>query len=237
VLALRLDPEWPVASEEATALRRQLRLKPALFDIQHRQTWTVGLQGSADLTSAAFPASTRRNIRIAERAGVEVEWSRSPDAVEQFYQLQLQTVRRQRFQTRPLTYYQAAVRELGGTVFLARRSGEPLAGAVAISCGPRLIYLYGGTSLAAPEARASYALHWAMIKWGIENGCTFYDMWGVPRHFEPTDPAHGYALFKTRWGGQLSSNSGLMLAPMLGPLDPLVHRLEAWLLRRRPLLT
>lgn len=237
VLAVRLDPEWPVGSEEAAVLRRQLRLRPARFDIQHRQTWILGLETSADLTFGALPGSTRRNIRISERAGVEVEQGTSQEAVGQFYQLQLQTVRRQRFQTRPLSYYQAALQELGGSVFLARRAGEPLAAAVAICCGPRLIYLYGGTSTAAPEARASYAMHWAMIQWGIANGCTFYDMWGVPRCFDPANPAHGYALFKTRWGGQLSSNSGLMLAPVLGPLDPVIHRLEAWMLRRRPLLS
>ncbi|MHB1525848.1 MAG: lipid II:glycine glycyltransferase FemX [Candidatus Dormibacteria bacterium] len=237
ILALRLDPEWELNSPSAEALRRRLRLRPARFDIQHRQTWLVELGSTSQTTMAALPASTRRNVRIAERAGIEVSAGRDPHDVERFYQLHLETVRRQDFQTRPLSYYQATLEELGAVVFLARQEARPLAGAIAIACGPRLIYLYGGTSTALPELRASYALHWAMIQWGIRQGCTEYDMWGVPRGFDRSDPAHGYALFKTRWGGRLASHSGLMVAPLLGPLDPATHRLEAWLLRRRPLLT
>lgn len=33
------------------------------------------------------------------------------------------------------------------------------------------------------------------------------------------------------------SNSGLLLSPVIPPADTLAHRLESWLLRRRPLLT
>ena len=237
ILALRLDPEWELNSPAAEALRRRLRLRPARFDIQHRQTWLVELRSSPQEAMAALPASTRRNIHISERAGVEVAGGQDPRDVDRFYQLHLETVRRQSFQTRPLAYYQAAVADLRASVFLAEQEGRALAGAIAIACGPRLIYLYGGTSTALPEARASYALHWAMIQWGIQQGCTEYDMWGVPRDFDRADPAHGYALFKTRWGGRLAAHSGLMLAPLLGHLDLPTHRLEAWLLRRRPLLT
>lgn len=235
VLLLRLDPEWDLDSE--AAWRRRLKLRPARFDIQHSQTWLVPLGATAADTLAALPASTRRNIHISERSEVTVAVGQEPEDVARFYALHLETVRRQRFQTRPLAYYQAVIEELGARVFLASANGLPLAAAIGVACGPRLIYLYGGTSTARPEVRASYALHWAMIRWGIERGCTEYDMWGVPRHFVPGDPAPGYAVFKTRWGGRLASHSGLLVAPMLGPLDPAGHRLEAWLLRRRPLLT
>ncbi|NNM96869.1 MAG: peptidoglycan bridge formation glycyltransferase FemA/FemB family protein [Candidatus Dormibacteraeota bacterium] len=234
---LRLDPEWDLDAVEATTLRQRLRLRPAHFDIQHRRTWLVDLPSSARAALAALPASTRRNINISARAKVEVSIGRDPRDVARFYQLHLQTVGRQKFQGRPLSYYEAAVEELGAWVFLAALDGEPLAGAVGTACGPRLIYLYGGTSTARPEVRASYALHWTMIQWGIQHGCSEYDMWGVPRNFDRSNPAHGYALFKTRWGGRLASHSGLLVAPMLGPLDTPAHRLEAWMLRRRPLLT
>lgn len=237
VLVLRLDPEWDLDATEARTLRRSLRLRPAHFDIQHRRTWLVDLPSTAPAALAALPASTRRNIHISERAKVEVSIGRDPRDVARFYQLHLQTVGRQEFQSRPLSYYEAAVEELGAWVFLAGLDGDPLAGAVGTACGPRLIYLYGGTSTARPEVRASYALHWTMIQWGIQRGCTEYDMWGVPRNFDRSDPAHGYALFKTRWGGRLASHSGLMVAPMMGPLDVPVHRLESWMLRRRSLLT
>jgi lipid II:glycine glycyltransferase (peptidoglycan interpeptide bridge formation enzyme) len=148
----------------------------------------------------------------------------------------MDTVGRKQLHSRPLSYYQAAAEELGATIFIASYQGQPLAGGLTVAFGRRLVHLFGGTSTAAPRAHASYAMQWAMMKWGIEQGCAIYDMWGVPRRFNRADPAHGYAKFKTKWSGQLGSYSGLMIAPILGPLDPVVHGLEALLLRRRPLL-
>lgn len=237
VFALRLDPEWPVADPAARELRGTLGLRSAHFDIQHRNSWEVELNFDPQVVSRALPPAARRNIRIAQRQGVLVDIQHSSEAVTTFYQLHLGTVKRQSFQTRPLEYYQQASESLRAEIFTARLQGEPLASAMVVALGPRLIYLYGGTSTAHPEARASYALHWAAIEWGIAQGCRVYDMWGMPRNFNAEDPAHGYATFKTRWGGRMVSNSGLLLAPVIPPADTLAHRLERWLLRRRPLLT
>ncbi|MGH7611558.1 MAG: lipid II:glycine glycyltransferase FemX [Candidatus Dormibacteria bacterium] len=234
-IQLKCDPEWPVGAA-AEHLRRACGLRPARFDVQQRDTWLVDLAPDSPTTLAGLPSSTRRNIRLAQRAGVEVVRTTEPEAVATFYALHLQTVERQHFTTRPQAYYRGVLEELGASVFVAQLRGEPLAAAIAVTFGPRLIYLFGGTSAAAPEARASYALHWAMIEWGIEADCALYDMWGIPRRFDSSRPDHGYALFKTRWGGRAAHYGGLLIAPLLGPLDPLVHGLEAVALRRRPLL-
>lgn len=233
---LKLDPEWPVDSPEAALLRQRCQLRPARFDIQHRQTWLVDLSGGVEAVSARIPSSTKYCIRVSEREGVVVTQDRSREAVSAFYALHMDTVGRKGLQSRPLSYYQDAAAELGATIFVASYRGQPLAAGVTVAFGRRLVHLFGGTSPAVPRAHASYAMQWAMMKWGIEQGCTLYDMWGVPRRFDRADPAHGYAKFKTKWSGGLGSYSGLMIAPVLGPLDPVIHGLEAWLLRRRPLL-
>ncbi len=237
VTSLHLDPEWPVDGSQWAALRRSLRLRPERYDIQHRNTWLVELDGGPEEVFKRLPPSTRRNVRIAERAQVEVQSGDDAAAVERFYRLHLATVQRQGFTTRPVGYYERACRALGARVFVASCEQQPLAAAVAIAFGPRLIYLYGGTSTDRPEVRASYALHWRIIRWGLEHGCTTYDMWGVPRRFDPSNPAHGYATFKTRWGGRQASHTGLMRFPLWGPLDPALQALESLALRQRPLLT
>lgn len=233
VLVLRLDPEWEVGGEGA-ALRRRLGLRPMAFDVQHRRTWLVDLGGSEPEVRLRLPPSTRRNIALADRSGVEVA-ELAVEGVETFYQLHLETVSRQRFQTRALSYYQAVVEELDARVLLASREGRPQAAAVVAACGPRLAYLYGG-SRPGPH-RAMYAVHWAAIRWGMGRGCSIYDMWGVPSRFSPGDPGPGYAVFKTRWGGRLEDHSGLQGAPWLGPLDRPLAALERRLLAHRPLLT
>lgn len=234
MVALRLDPEWGLSTDEER-LRRRLRLRESAFDVQHRNTWVVPLARAEDETLAALPPSTRRNIRLAERSGVFVTEGRDRSDLEGFHRLHLATVERQGFQPRSLDYYRAALDALPASVFTAKREGLPLAAAVVVAAGPRLIYLYGGT---VPDAhRASYALHWEVIRWGIGHGCDRYDMWGVPRDFLPGQEHPGYAVFKTRWGGVLEAHSGLLQVPLLGPLDPLVATVERALLRRRPLLT
>jgi len=233
---LKCDPEWPIDSPEAQELRVRCGLRPARFDVQHRQTWLVDLRGGVDALSARIPSATKYCIRVSEREGVVVTAEQTPEAVAAFYALHMDTVGRKQLHSRPLSYYQAALQELGATIFIASYEGQPLAGGLTVAFGRRLVHLFGGTSTAVPRAHASYAMQWAMMKWGIERGCTIYDMWGVPRRFNRADPAHGYAKFKTKWSGRLASYSGLMIAPVLGPLDPLVHGLEAVALRRRPLL-
>ncbi|MGH7691891.1 MAG: lipid II:glycine glycyltransferase FemX, partial [Candidatus Dormibacteria bacterium] len=235
-LQLKCDPEWPVDSAAAERLRRRCRLRPAHFDVQHRQTWLVDLTGGAEALLTRIPAATRYCIRVSEREGVVVSADRGPEAVATFYELHMDTVGRKSLHSRPLSYYQAAAKALGATIFIASYRGQPLAGGLTVAFGRRLVHLFGGTSTAVPRAHASYALQWAMMRWGIEQRCTLYDMWGVPRRFDRSDPAHGYAKFKTKWSGQLASYSGLLIAPLMGPLDPVVHGVEALLLRSRPLL-
>jgi peptidoglycan pentaglycine glycine transferase (the first glycine) len=233
---LKCDPEWPVDLPEARVLRQSCGLRAARFDVQHRQTWLVDLSGGVEALSARIPSATKYCIRVSDREGVVVTAEKGPDAVAAFYSLHMDTVGRKQLHSRPLSYYQAAAEELGATIFIASYRGQPLAGGLTVAFGRRLVHLFGGTSTAVPRAHASYAMQWAMMQWGIAQGCTIYDMWGVPRRFDRSNPAHGYAKFKTKWGGRLGSYSGLMIAPVLGPLDPVIHGLEALMLWRRPLL-
>jgi lipid II:glycine glycyltransferase (peptidoglycan interpeptide bridge formation enzyme) len=233
---LKCDPEWPVDSPEALVLRQSCGLRAARFDVQHRQTWLVDLSGGVDALSARIPSATKYCIRVSEREGVVVTAEKGSDAIAAFYSLHMDTMGRKQLHSRPLSYYQAAAEELGATIFIASYRGQPLAGGLTVAFGRRLVHLFGGTSTAVPRAHASYAMQWAMMQWGIAQDCTIYDMWGVPRRFDRSDPAHGYAKFKTKWSGRLGSYSGLMIAPVLGPLDPVIHGLEALMLLRRPLL-
>jgi lipid II:glycine glycyltransferase (peptidoglycan interpeptide bridge formation enzyme) len=231
MLQLKCDPEWPTDSPETSALLKASGLRPARFDFQHRETWLVDLTGGIDAVWGRLRSDARRNIRLSERNGVTVHRERGADAVELFYRLHVQTVNRQRLEPRPpLEYYQTAAEKLGAEIFVASQEGPPLAAQFAVTFGRKLMRLYVGTSDASSSARASYALEWARIKWGVENGCGTDDMWGMPRNFDPANPAHSYGVFKTRWGGRLVSYPGLLVAPVFGAADVVLHQAEAALL-------
>jgi lipid II:glycine glycyltransferase (peptidoglycan interpeptide bridge formation enzyme) len=231
MVQLKCDPEWPVDAPETSALVAYCGLRQARYDLRYRQTWLVDLEGGIDAVRARVPDKVMRKVRTSAHKGVVVTREQGPEAVSTFYTLHMDTISRKKFNAQPLSYFQAAAEELGASIFIASLDGTPLAADFAIAYGRRLLDLYRGTSTAMPSAQASYAVQWEMIKWGVESGCTAYDMCGMPQGFDSANPSHRYAVFKTRWGGHLESYPGLLIAPVMGPLDPVVHGLEAALLR------
>jgi lipid II:glycine glycyltransferase (peptidoglycan interpeptide bridge formation enzyme) len=240
-LVLKLDPEWREDDRAAAALLRAAGTRDSPYDVQHRKTWLVPLDGGEEAVLARVKASTRSHIRKAERAGVRVEVRRDEDAVDVFHPLFEETVRRGGFVGRDLAYHRAVVRHLGGScpvaTLLASVEGEVVAGMIAVAAGPRLVYLFGGSSLRHARHQPAYLMHWEAIRWGLAQGCGVYDMWGVPNHEDPSVEGAGYYEFKRRWNGEVVRHircQDVPLWPALGPLPRLAERVA---LRGRPLLT
>jgi len=240
-LVLKLDPEWRADDPAASRLLRAAGLHDSPYDVQHRNTWLVPLDGGEDAVLSRVKASTRNHIRKAERGGVHIERRTDVAAVDDFHPLFRETVRRSGFVGRDLDYHRAVVRHLGAScpvvVLLARVGGEAVAGMIAVAAGSRLVYLFGGSSLRQSRLQPAYLMHWEAIRWGLGNGCSVYDMWGVPNHEDPSAEGAGYYEFKRRWNGEIARHircQDASLWPALGPLPRLAERLA---LRGRPLLT
>jgi peptidoglycan pentaglycine glycine transferase (the first glycine) len=238
-LVLKLDPEWREDDPAARRLRIAAGLRDSPYDVQHRKTWLVPLDGGEEAVLSRVKASTRNHIRKAERAGVSVELRSDEDAVDVFHPLFAETVSRGGFVGRDVAYHRAVVRHLGAScpvvTLIARVGGEPAAGMIAVAAGPRLIYLFGGTSLAHARQQPAYLLHWEAIRWGLAKGCRVYDMWGVPNDENPETA--GYFEFKRRWNGGVERHircQDVLLWPVLGPLPRFAERVA---LRGRRLLT
>ena len=89
---------------------------------------------------AGIKSSTRRNIRLAERAGVEVTVDPSPAAVADFHPLLLETADRTGMIPRPEGYYRAAVDGLATSCpvrVLVEMFGEQVFGQLQITPSPR----------------------------------------------------------------------------------------------------
>lgn len=240
-VVLKLDPEWRSDDPDAARLIAAAGLRDSPYDVQHRLTWLVSLDGGEEAVLARVKASTRHHIRKAERSGVGVEVRPDLAAVDVFHPLFVQTVERSGFVGRDAAYHRAVVRHLGAScpvvTVLASVEGEAVAGMMAVAAGPRLVYLFGGSSLRHTKLQPAYLLHWEAIRWGLAQGCTVYDMWGVPNHEDPEAPGAGYYEFKRRWNGEIARHhrcQDVPLWPRLGQVPRWVERLA---LRGRPLLT
>ena len=104
--------------------------------------------------------------------------------------------------------------------FVASHERKLGAGAIIMRCGNRLHYLWGGVERDFSRFRMGEAVQWAIIKWGLENGCRQYDLEGIDPRSNP-----GTYKFKKKMGGRIvalthaqvysTSFIGTLIAPIL----------------------
>jgi lipid II:glycine glycyltransferase (peptidoglycan interpeptide bridge formation enzyme) len=188
-----------------------------------------------DQLMAEFKAQCRRNIRIAQKKGVEVISDTTREDVKSFYDLLSVTAERDGFGVRPESYYEAIWTHLIenglGKLFLTRFEGKYLSGALCFKIGDKCWYVYGASSNENRNVMPNYAMQWEMIRWAREQGCATYDFRGVsPRRrqegedaaeLEKEDHLQGLNRFKEGFGAQYIE--------YIGEFDLPINQARYWL--------
>lgn len=186
--------------------------------IQPRQTLIVDLRGEEDEILARMHQKTRYNIRLASRKGVIV---RPWDDLVSFGQMIQQTAVRDGFDAHTPTYYTKAFNlfhPLGACeTFVAEYEGQILATLMVFIRGKRAWYFYGASTIHHRNLMPNYLLQWEAMRWARNQGCTQYDLWGVPDEEEKKlesefttrrDNLWGVYRFKRGFGGKLVRSVG-----------------------------
>ena len=155
--------------------------------------------------AAGFNQQWRRNIKKAEKEGVEV-FRGSRENLADFHKVYVETAKRDNFIPRPLRYFERMWDELNHhdqhlKLFLAKWQGEIIASTIAIQVGDHYWYSYGASSAFGREARGSNAAQWEMMKDAIASGAACYDLRGITPTLDPKDPHAGLIQFKVGTGG------------------------------------
>ena len=214
---VKVEPDrWELESEELAAL--QQGFVAGADPIQPRRTVVIDLEGDEETWLGRMKQKTRYNIHLAERKGVVVQPSQD---VEGFYRLMQATGTRDSFGVHHIDYYRRAYRlfaERGQCALLmASYEGQPLAGLMVFAQGPRAWYFYGGSNDLERNRMPAYLLQWQAMRWAAAQGCTLYDLWGVPDADEPeleenftrrADGLWGVYRFKRGFGGRLMRSVG-----------------------------
>lgn len=189
--------------------------------IQPHRVFRLDIKGKAeDELMASFSQKARYNIRLAQRKGIEIRRGTRED-LKLFHALMRQTGDRDRFLTRPLSYFEAVWDELGPEhteLLLAWYEGEPIAGAMPVFYGNKTWYAFGASSNAYRNLMSNYLLQWEMMRSSLARGDAVYDLRGV---LESTDRTSGLYLFKSRFGGALTEFIGEVYVPY----KPVIYRL------------
>lgn len=201
--------------------------------IQPPRTIVLDLTGAEDQVLARMKQKTRYNIRLAIKKGVIVQPSADVDL---FFRLMQATGERDRFGVHSLEYYQRSFdlfHHRGECeLLLAELAGEPLAALMVFNRGARAWYFYGASVNTHREAMPAYLLQWEAMRWARRQGCTEYDLWGVPDASEEaleadftrrSDGLWGVYRFKRGFGGQLRRSAG--------PWDRVYQPFLYWLYR------
>lgn len=234
---LKLEPDW---WEDLDApIQPPAGFRPGLQATQPPRTLVVDLSGDEDAILGRMKQKTRYNIRLAARRGVQIECS---DDVESFHRLMLETGERDLFGVHSLEYYRSAHRLFAPSgacaLLMAKYEGECVAGLMVFRGGPRAWYFYGASSNRHREHMPTYLLQWEAMRWARLQGCTAYDLWGVPDADEQAleagfeqraDGLWGVYRFKRGFGGQLRRACG----PWERVYNPLVYAAYRWWIGRQ----
>jgi GNAT acetyltransferase-like protein len=206
---LRVEPQGP--PELGELLRKAGFRRGPISEPQH--TVIVDLCDDERLL-AKFRKGTRYNLRTAERLGVEVD---EVDDTEELSRQVATTYRRQGILMSTATFNRALCDRMPNTrIYVARIGSDPLAAILVARHASRAYYLVGGSSGLRRELMPNYALQWRAMTDAYRDGCSDYDLCGIPPPGEPNHPWHGLYQFKTGFGGREVEYTGpwdLVLSP------------------------
>ncbi len=234
-LLLKVEPDcWE--TEAANMVTHWAGFHPHGRPIQVQRTIVVNLEGKPDDWLMRMKQKTRYNIRLAEKKGVEVAVSVN---IQKFHKLMELTSARDGFAVHSLEYYQYVYDLFAAKnqcVLLEARWGEKtLAMIMVFYRGKRAWYFYGASTDEERNRMPTYLLQWEAMKWVAAQGCTEYDLWGIPDRDEDElerdfanreDGLWGVYRFKRGFGGQIKRTIGAFELGFVPGIVPLFRYFE-----------
>lgn len=156
----------------------------------------------------------RYGVGRAARSGVSVEVTTDPALIDEFFVLCRGIGRAKRFALPGSASLMHHLLRYGmdgpvqSRLFVALHSGQLGAGAFILRCGSTIHYMWGATKRDLSNYRVGEAVQWAVIEWGLEQGCVLYDLEGIDPLGNP-----GTYKFKKKMGGRELSLTGQIVLP------------------------
>jgi len=99
-------------------------------------------------------------------------------------------------------------------LFTASKDGVLLSGLILAICGSNAYYMYAASSLTMRECMPNYGLQWEVIRFARSQGCTRYDLMGIPPTNDSASSMAGLYIFKTGFGGSVTHFDGTWDFPL-----------------------
>ena len=159
---------------------------------------TLDLRSGPESLFARLKSSARGAIRKAERSGLSVHVTRSPEAIREYYRLHVQTRRRHGLPPQPLSFflniYDEIIRPGLGFIVMAHSGSRVAAAAVFFQIGKKAIYKFSASDEGLRQLQGNSLIVWKAIQSLAQNGAE-------ELHFGRTAlEDEGLRRFKLAWG-------------------------------------
>ena len=198
-----------------------------------KYTFVLDLTASEDELFANLASKTRYNVNLAYKKGVQIFENTTQEGMEQYIQILEETKTRQGFYAHTPDYFRKIWQELGDSgmvkIFNAVYQDTILVSWVMFIFNGVLYYPYGASRSIHRKVMASNLMMWEMIRFGKENDCHSFDMWGSlgPKP-DSKNPWFGFHRFKKGYGGQLMESVGSYDLVINQPIYKLYRVAENW---------
>lgn len=202
---VRVRPQL-VTSESVLAIYEKYGCKCSPMHLHAELSNILDITKSEEELMAQMRKTTRYEIRKAQNLGIKIEKSKDEKAIKAFYDLQIETAKRQKFVPFSYKFFQEQFKvffdEDRALLYTASLNGQVLAQAFIIFYGTEADYHYGASTDEGRKYPGAYLLQWEAIKEAKRRGLTRYNFWGVAPEGERDHRFYGVSVFKRGFGGK-----------------------------------
>jgi lipid II:glycine glycyltransferase (peptidoglycan interpeptide bridge formation enzyme) len=150
--------------------------------------------------------TSRNEIKKAINSGVRIEKTTDPEAINEFYEIQLQTAQLHKFVPFSHKFLREQFKTFADSnqaiLYKSYHEDKLLALAFILFYGEEAVYHYGASTQWGREYPGAYLIQWEAIKEAKERGLKRYNFWGVAPEGQKEHRFYGVSVFKRGFGGQ-----------------------------------
>lgn len=202
---VRLRPQIEDTEENRQTMKEN-HLKPSPMHLTAEHTLQLDLNQGPDAILSQMRKTTRYEIRRAEKLGVKVVSTADTKAVKEFYDVQIQTAKRQKFV--PFSFplirseFSCFTNHNQALLYKAVLGSKALAYALIIHYPTESSYHFGASTQEGRRLPGAYALLWQAIQDAQKLAIPRFNFWGIVDKDLTNHRFYGVSVFKRGFGGQ-----------------------------------
>lgn len=184
---------------------RKLGFSDAPMYLHAELTSQLDIRKSEEELLSNMRKATRYEIKKARSFGIKIEQNGEKN-INNFYKLQLETAKRQRFvpfsKSFLETQFDTFIKNDKAILYTAKYENKILAQGFIILYGNEAVYHYGASTEDGRKYPGAYLIQWEAIKEAKKRNMSRYNFWGVAPENSSDHRFSGLSLFKRGFGGQ-----------------------------------